>query len=83
MTLVTTPRTNSAHTVARQQMINALNQPPDCGLRQQRGQTVKPMQGVIKEIFALERCWMHGSWNNRWLFAAMGGTVHIHQAIAP
>jgi hypothetical protein len=82
MTLVTTPRKNSDHTVERQQMINVLNQPQNCRLRRQRGQTVEPMQGVIKDIFALERCWMHGYRNNRWLFAAMGVTVQIHQARA-
>ena len=47
-----------------------------------RGQTVEPMQGVVKDLFALERCWMHGYRNNRWLFAAMGVTVQIHQARA-
>jgi hypothetical protein len=82
MTMVTTPRKNSAHTVERQQMINALNQPQNCRLRQQRGQTVELRQGVIKDIFALECCWMHGYWNNRWLFAAMGATAQIHQARA-
>jgi hypothetical protein len=40
------------------------------------------MPGVITDIFTLERCGMHGYRNNRWLFAAMGGTVHIHQARA-
>jgi hypothetical protein len=56
MTLLTTPRTNSDHTAARQQMINVLNRPKNRRLRQQRGQTVEPRQGVIKDIFALERC---------------------------
>jgi len=82
MTLLTTPRKNSDHTVERQQMIDVLNQPQNRKLRQQRGQTVEPMQGVVKDIFALERCWMRGHRNNRWLFAAMGITVQIHQARA-
>jgi hypothetical protein len=72
MTLVTTPRNNSDHTEARQQMIHLLHRPKNRKLRQQRGQTVEPMPGVIKDIFALDRCWMHGDRNNRWLFAAMG-----------
>jgi len=75
MTLLTTPRKNSDHTVARQQMINVLNQPRNRRLRQRRGQTVEPRQGVVKDIFALERCWMRGHRHNRWLFAAMGVTV--------
>jgi hypothetical protein len=82
MTLVTTPRKNSDRTVARQQMITVLNRPKNRRLRRQRGQTVEPRQGVIKDIVALERGWMHGYWNNRWLFAAMGVTVQIHQARA-
>lgn len=82
ITLLTTPRKNSAHTVKRQQMIRVLNRPENRRLRQQRGQTVEPMQGVVKDIFALERCWMRGHRNNRWLFAAMGVAVQLHQARA-
>jgi hypothetical protein len=65
MTLLTTPRKNSDHTAARQKMINVLNRPKNRKLRKQRGQTVEPMQGVVKDIFALERCWMRGHRNNR------------------
>jgi hypothetical protein len=82
MTLLTTPRNNSDHTAARQQMIKILNRPKNRRLRQQRGHTVEPMQGVVKDIFALERCWMRGHRHNRWLFAAMGVTVQMHQARA-
>ena len=80
MPLLTTPRTNSDHTAERREMINVLNQPKNRRLRQQRGQTVEPRQGVVKDIFALERCWMRGHRNNRWLFAAMGDAVQMHQA---
>jgi hypothetical protein len=82
MILFTTPRKNNAHTEGRQHMINVLNLPQNRRLRQQRGQTVEPMQGVVKDIFALERCWMRGQRNNRWLFAAMGVAVQLHQARA-
>jgi hypothetical protein len=82
MTLLTTPRSNSNHTEARQRMIHVLNLPVHRQLRRQRGQTVEPMQGVIKDIFALDRCWMRGHRQNRWLFAAMGGAVQLHQARA-
>jgi hypothetical protein len=82
MTLLTTPRKNSDHTEARQQLLNVLNRPVNRRRRQQRGQTVEPMQGVVKDIFALERCWMRGHHNNRWLFAAMGVAVQLHQARA-
>jgi hypothetical protein len=80
MTLLTTPQQNSDHTEARQRIINILNRPNHRRLRQQRGQTVEPMQGVVQDIFALERCWMRGHHHHRWLFAAMGVTVHMHQA---
>jgi hypothetical protein len=82
MTLLTTPRKNSGHTEARQWMIQVLNLPINRQLRQQRGQTVEPMQCVVKDIFALDRCWMRGHRNNRWLFAAMGVAVQLHQARA-
>jgi hypothetical protein len=82
MTLLTTPRSNSNHTEARQRMIQVLNLPVHRQLRRQRGQTVEPMQGVVKDIFALDRCWMRGHRQNRWLFAAMGGAVQRHQARA-
>jgi hypothetical protein len=48
-------------------------------LYKQRSYTVEPMQGLVKEIFDLERCWMRGDENNRWIFAAMGVTVQMHQ----
>jgi hypothetical protein len=37
------------------------------------------MQGMVKDIFELNRCWMSGCENNRWLFAAMGLTIQMHQ----
>lgn len=82
MTLLTTPRTNSEHTAERKAMIKILHQPNNRRLRRQRGQTVEPMQGVVKDIFALARGWMRGHRNNRWLFAAMGVAVQVHQARA-
>jgi hypothetical protein len=82
MTLLTTPRENCDHTTARQHMMKVLNQPKHRRLRKPRGQTVEPMPGVVKDIFALERCWMRGHQHNRWLFAAMGVMVQLHQARA-
>ena len=40
------------------------------------------MQGVVKKIFDLDRCWMKGTENNRWLFTAMGLTIQMHQCKA-
>jgi hypothetical protein len=82
MTLLTTPRRHGNRTAARQQMLQILDRPSHRKLRRQRGQTVEPMPGVVKDLFALERCWMRGQRNNRWLFAAMGVAVQVHQAKA-
>ena len=40
------------------------------------------MQGLVKEIFDLDRYWMKGDNNNGWLFAAMRLTVQMHQLMA-
>jgi hypothetical protein len=45
----------------------------------ERAYKVEPMQGLVKSIFELDRCWMRGDDNNRWLFAAMGLTIQMHQ----
>jgi hypothetical protein len=45
----------------------------------ERAFKVEPMQDLVKDIFDLNRCWMRGNENNRWLFAAMGLTIQMHQ----
>jgi hypothetical protein len=82
MPLLTTPRHQSDHTEARQRMIHVLHLPVNRKLRRQRGQTVEPRQGVVQDIFALERCWMRGHRHHRWLCAAMGVAVQRPQARA-
>jgi hypothetical protein len=82
MTLLTWPRRNSDHTAKRRAMIRLLHSPRSKRLYKERGQTVEPMQGLVKEIFGVERCWMRGHRNNRWLLAAMGVAVQLHQANA-
>jgi hypothetical protein len=37
------------------------------------------MQGLLADIFELDRCWMRGNTNNRWLFAAMGIAAQMAQ----
>ena len=34
---------------------------------------------MVIDIFELNRCWMRGDENKRWLFAAMGLTIQMHQ----
>jgi DDE family transposase len=79
MLLLTTSRKGADKSPARQRMVQVLKQRKNQRLYKQRSYTVEPMQGVIKDIFELERCWMRGNENNRWVFAAMGVAVQMHQ----
>ncbi len=79
MLLLTTPRKGADKSPARQRMVKVLKQNQNQRLYQQRRSTVEPMQGLLKDIFELERCWMRGTENNRWVFAAMGVAVQMHQ----
>jgi hypothetical protein len=79
MLLLTTPRKGAERSSARQRMVQVLKQRKNKRLYKQRSYTVEPMQGLVKDIFELERCWMRGKENNRWLFAAMGVAVQMQQ----
>ena len=82
MRLVTFCRENMNKTEKRRQMIADMRRPRHKQIYKERGYRVEPMQGLVKEIFDLDRCWMKGNNNNRWLFAAMGITVQMHQLMA-
>lgn len=79
MVLLTTPRKGADKSPRRKRMVHVLKARKNQRLYKQRSYTVEPMQGLVKEIFELERCWMRGNANNRWLFAAMGVVVQLHQ----
>jgi hypothetical protein len=79
MQLLTVPRHGMDKTLARQEMIRAMQTPRNRRTYQQRATTVEPMQGLVKELFALETCWMRGAASNRWLFAAMGVAIQMAQ----
>lgn len=79
MLLLTTTRKGMDKSAQRQRMIAVLKEKKNKRVYKQRGYTVEPMQGLVKDIFELERCWMRGNENNRWLFAAMGVVVQMHQ----
>jgi hypothetical protein len=79
MLLLTTPRKGADKSPGRKRMIRVLKASKNQRLYKQRSYTVEPMQGLVKEVFELERCWMRGHANNRWLFAAMGVAVQMHQ----
>ena len=79
MLLLTTARKGADKSPARQEMGKVLKQSKNKKLYKQRGYTVEPLPGLLKDSFELERCWMRGKENNRWLFAAMGVAVQLHQ----
>jgi len=80
--LLTVPRSKMDKSAARKQMIAEQMKPENRQTYKQRSITVEPMQGLVKELFELERCWMRGDESNRWLFAAMGIAVQIAQRTA-
>ncbi len=77
--LLTTSRKGMGKSPSRQRMIEVLQKKKNQRLYKQRSYTVEPMQGLVKEIFELDRCWMRGDEDNRWLFAAMGVVIQMHQ----
>ncbi len=79
MNLITLCRQNMDKTLVRKKMIKFMQKPKHRKIYRERAFKVEPMQGIVKDIFELERCWMRGNENNRWLFAAMGLTVQMHQ----
>ena len=77
--LLTTMRKGTDKSPSRQRMMRVLKKKKNQQLYKQRGVTVEPTQGLVKEVFDLDRCWMRGDENNRWVFAAMGVVVQLHQ----
>ena len=60
-------------------MIKVLTQKKHPHLYQQRRSTVEPLHGFVQDIFDLETCGMRGREPHRWLFAAMGVVIQMHQ----
>ena len=77
--LGTVPRTGRDTSASRKHMIKHMLTKKNKKDDKERSTTVEPMQGLVADIFALERCWMRGEVNNRWLFAAMGVAVQMAQ----
>lgn len=80
--LLTVPRQKMDKSERRKQMIAEQLKPENRQIYKQRSITVEPMQGLVKELFELEKCWMRGDESNHWLFAAMGIAVQIAQRTA-
>jgi hypothetical protein len=79
MNLITYCRQNMDKTESRRKMILFMDKPKHKKIYRERSYKVEPMQGLVKDIFEIDRCWMRGNSNNRWIFAAMGLTVQMHQ----
>ena len=79
MDLVTVCRRKMNKTPERRAMIRAMKSKKHQRYLRERSHTVEPMQGLVKDIFDLDRCWMRGNKNNRWVFAAMGLAIQMHQ----
>jgi hypothetical protein len=77
--LITWCRENMDKSPHRKKMIQFMQKPKHQKIYRERSFKVEPMQGMLKDIFELNRCWMRGDENNRWLFAAMGLTIQMHQ----
>ncbi len=77
--LLTTMCRTKLKSPERQQMFRDIHTERHQRLYAERGRTVEPMQSLVKDIFELDRCWMRGDVNNRWLFAAMGVAVQMAQ----
>jgi hypothetical protein len=80
--LLTSMRRNKSKSPERKQMFRELQTARHRRLFKERRSTVEPMQSLVKDIFDLERAWMRGNENNRWLLAAMGVAVQVAQRIA-
>lgn len=80
--LLTVPRSKMDKSERRKQMIAGQLTLENRQIYKQRSITVEPMQGLVKELFELEKCWMRGEASNRWLFAAMGIAVQMAQRTA-
>jgi len=77
--LITCCRQNMHKSPHRKKMIQFMQRPKHKKIYRERAFKVEPMQGLVKEIFEIDRCWMRGNENNRWIFAAMGLTIQMHQ----
>ena len=77
--LVTSPRKGANKSPERRRMIRDMLTRANRRDYLKRSTTVEPMQGLVAGLFDLDRCWMRGNANNRWLFAAMGLAVQMAQ----
>lgn len=77
--LITSPRKFKNQSIKRKKYIKNMLTKKNKIIYKHRSTTVEPMQGLVADIFELDKCWMRGNVNNRWLFAAMGIAVQMAQ----
>lgn len=77
--LITNPRKGMDKSPERKTMIKDMQTKKNLRIYRKRSTTVEPMQGLVADIFELDRCWMRKDESNRWLFAAMGVAVQMAQ----
>jgi len=80
--LITQCRKNMNKSPERRKIIEIMEQPAHKILFGQRGVSVEPVEGLVKNIFDLDNCLMRGEKNNCRLFAAMSVAVQISQLAA-
>ena len=61
------------------EMIKFMAKPKHKKIYRERAFRLELMQGLVKIIFDLNRCWIRGDENKRWLFLAMGLIIQMHQ----
>lgn len=77
--LITSPRKGMNKTPGRKLFVKRMSSKKFRKIYRKRSVTVEPVQGLIANIFSLDKCWMRGEKNNRWIFAAMGIAVQMAQ----
>jgi hypothetical protein len=82
MTLVSSSRRKENKAMHQILLHQSLQTPTLSQIYKERSYRAEPMLGLVKNIFDLDHCWMQGNENNRWLFAAMGLTIQMHQFYA-
>ena len=70
--LITCCRKSTDKTTEHKKMIRFMEKPKHNKIYRERSDKVEPMQGLIKNIFDLDRCWMFGESNNCCIFTAIG-----------
>lgn len=78
MHLLTCCQTNMDITTHRKKMIWFMQKPKHKKIYCEKSYKIKPIQGLDKDIFDFDHCWIPGNSNKHWLFAALGLTIQLY-----